>query len=255
DLNHPDLRNQLVGGKSFVAGTSSPLDDNGHGTHVAGIIGAEIGNNIGVAGIAPACKLMPIKALDAAGEGNTSDIVAGLLYAADAGARIINLSLGGGAGGTALANAIEYVQGKGCLVIAAMGNDGRNAQEYPAAYPGVIGVGAINSEGSLADFSNYGRWISVTAPGEGIWSTLPGHESAPATLAAETSGYGYLSGTSMATPYVAGVAALLSSLYPNLPPAAVKLRLERTADQIGFLGFSTYFGNGRINARRAIQGS
>ncbi|MBM3276205.1 MAG: S8 family serine peptidase, partial [Candidatus Sericytochromatia bacterium] len=157
DLHHTDLKRQLVAGRTFVSGTSSPMDDNGHGTHVAGIIGAEMNNSLGIAGVAPKCKLMPVKVLDAKGEGNTSDIVAGLLYAADSGARIINLSLGGGSGSKALEEAIKYAHGKGSLVVAAMGNDGKNVQEFPAAYAGVISVGATGRDNVQADFSNYGQ--------------------------------------------------------------------------------------------------
>ena len=252
DLSHPDLRGRLVGGKTFVPGTNSPADDNGHGTHVAGVIAAEINNGIGIAGVAPGCRVMPVKVLDSKGEGNTSDIVAGLLYAADAGARIINLSLGGGAGGTALEEAIRYAQGKGCLVIAAMGNDGKNAQEYPAAYSGVIGVGATGRSNGIAEFSNFGTWISVSAPGDGIYSTMPTYESTLSESEGAGVGYGYLSGTSMATPYVAGVAALVASLYPNMPASGIKSQIERSTQDLGVPGFDGFFGFGQVSARRAL---
>ncbi len=254
DLHHPDLKNQIVGSKTFVAGTGSAMDDNGHGTHVAGVIAAQSNNSTGVAGVAPACKLLAVKVLDGKGEGNTSDIVAGLLYAADAGANIINLSLGGGSGSKALEEAIRYAHGKGSLVVAAMGNDGRNVQEYPAAYSGVISVGATTRQGDVAEFSNYGGWISVSAPGDGIWSTMPSYESTLNETEGAGVGYGFLSGTSMATPYVAGVAALVASLYPNMAPSSIKSQIERTADNLGTPGFDGFFGNGQINARRALTG-
>ncbi len=254
DMTHPDLESRIVpsGARTFVPGSTSPMDDNGHGTHVAGVIAADL-NSSGIAGVAPRCRILPVKVLDSQGSGNTSDIVAGLLYAADAGARIINLSLGGGSGSKALEEAIRYAKGKGSLIIAAMGNEGKNIQEYPAAYSGVISVGATGREGEVADFSNYGGWISVSAPGDGIWSTMTTYET---TLSEECGGTGhcFLSGTSMATPYVAGVAALVASLYPNLGPEAIKAAIERTTDDIGVKGFDGFFGSGQINARRAVTG-
>lgn len=254
DLQHPDLKNQIVGSRTFVPGTTSAADDNGHGTHVAGVIAAESNNSVGVAGVAPACKLLGVKVLDAKGEGNTSDIVAGLLFAADSGARVINLSLGGGAGSKALEEAVRYAHGKGSLVVAAMGNDGRNVQEYPAAYAGVLSVGATTRDGNIADFSNFGSWISVAAPGDGVWSTMPMYESTLNETEGAGVGYGFLSGTSMATPYVAGVAALVASLYPNMQPASIRAHIERSADNLGTPGFDGFFGNGQVNARRAITG-
>lgn len=254
DLHHPDLEKQIIASRTFVPGTTSAADDNGHGTHVAGVIAAESNNSVGIAGVAPGCKLLAVKVLDAKGEGNTSDIVAGLLYAADAGARIINLSLGGGSGSRALEEAIRYAHGKGSLVVAAMGNDGRNVQEYPAAYAGVLSVGATTRDGHIAEFSNFGGWISVAAPGDGIWSTMPTYESTLGETEGAGMGYGFLSGTSMATPYVAGVAALVASLYPGMPPASIKAQIERTADNMGTPGFDGFFGHGQINARRALIG-
>ncbi|MBM3267937.1 MAG: S8 family serine peptidase [Candidatus Sericytochromatia bacterium] len=260
DLTHPDLKGRIVpsGSRTFVPGTASPMDDNGHGTHVAGVVAAEINNSIGIAGVAPRCRILPVKVLDAEGQGNTSDIVAGLLYAADAGAKVINLSLGGGSGSKALEEAIRYAHGKGSLIVAAMGNDGKNLQEYPAAYSGVLSVGATSRGGDdfqVAEFSNFGGWISVAAPGDGIWSTMPTYPTTLSESEGAGEGYGFLSGTSMATPYVAGVAALVASLYPSLPPAAIKARIERSAVDVGPRGFDWSFGNGQIDALRALTGN
>lgn len=253
DLTHPDLRDRLVPGISFVPGTSGPMDDNGHGTHVAGIIAASANNGVGIAGVAPHCRLMPVKVLDAKGNGNTSDIVAGVVYAAEHGARVINLSLGGEGGGKALETAIGYAQRRGCVVVAAMGNDGANTQDYPASYPGVIAVGAVDSQDQVASYSNFGRWISVVAPGDEVYSTMPTYH---VTLDDEEPGadigYGTLSGTSMATPYVSGLAALLCSVNPNLTPRGVKTLIERSADDLQTPGFDTFTGFGRINAFHAL---
>lgn len=253
DLNHPDLRDRLVSGVSFVPGTAGPMDDNGHGTHVAGIIAATGNNGQGVVGVAPNCRLMPVKVLDTNGEGNTSDIVSGIVWAAEHGARVINLSLGGGGGGKALESAVAYAQRKGCVVVAAMGNDGSNLQAYPASYPGVIAVGSVDEGDTRSDFSNFGRWISVTAPGGEIYSTMPTYRT---TLMDQDPGadigYGTLSGTSMATPYVAGLVALICSANPRIAPAAVKNLLERTATDLQTPGYDSFTGYGRVDAARAL---
>ncbi len=259
DIHHPEFNppgrpSELLPGKSFVPGTDGPIDDNGHGTHVAGIIAAAMNDGIGTVGVAPGVKILPVKVLDANGQGDTSTIVAGLLYAADSGARIINLSLGGTGGGQALQDAISYVQAKGCLVVAAMGNDGENIQDFPAAYPGVVAVGATSEDGTIASFSNYGGWISVSAPGDGIYSTMPDYN---VTLTSEEGGglgYGYLSGTSMATPFVSGVAALVASAYPHMPAAWIKKRIEQSTTPMTPLGFDEFFGHGLVNAYRAVRG-
>lgn len=254
DLDHPDLRDRLVPGISFIPGSKGPSDDHGHGTHVAGIIAGSGNNGQGILGVAPRCRLMPIKVLDQKGEGNTSDIVSGIVYAAEHGARILNLSLGGIGGGKALETAIVYAQRKGCVVVAAMGNEGANAQDYPASYPGVIAVGAVDDRDHVAEYSNFGRWISVVAPGTDIYSTMPTYH---VTLDDEDPGadlrYGTLSGTSMATPYVAGVVALLCSARPGLTSSAIKSLLERSADDLGKSGYDVYHGFGRINAARALK--
>jgi len=253
DLEHPDLRSRLVPGVSWVPGTFSPQDDHGHGTHVAGIVGAEPVTPDGVTGVAPGCRLMPVKVLDARGEGTTSRICQGIVWAVDHGARVLNLSLGGAGGGKTLETAVSYALAHGVVVVAAMGNEGANVQEYPAGYPGVVAVGACDDSGRTASFSNIGRWISVTAPGENVYSTMP---MKAFTLLDEDPGagrgHGTLSGTSMATPFVAGVAALMLSLQPQLTPDAVRSRLERTAFDMATPGFDTSSGHGLVQADLAL---
>jgi subtilisin family serine protease len=238
-----------------LPGASGPEDDHGHGTHVAGIIAAVGHNNMGIAGVAPHCKIMPVKVLNHEGKGDTGDIVAGLLWAVNNGAKIVNMSLGGTGGSRALMDAIAYAQSKDVVVVAAMGNDGANAQEYPAGYPGVIAVGATDSSDEAASFSNFGSWISVAAPGEDILSTLPTHSVYVTETEGKETSYDSMDGTSMASPFVAGLAALIRSQYPTMSAPLVKSRIEKSADDLGDPGFDDHFGHGRINAARAILGN
>jgi subtilisin family serine protease len=253
DTRHPDLAANLVQGYSVLPG-SGPEDDHGHGTHVAGIIAAVGHNNQGIAGVAPHCKIMPVKVLNHEGKGDTGDIVAGLLWAVNNGAKVVNMSLGGTGGSRALMDAVAYAQSKDVLVVAAMGNDGANAQEYPAGYPGVVAVGASDSTDEIASFSNFGTWISVAAPGEDILSTLPTHSVYVTETEGKDTSYDSMDGTSMASPFVAGLAALIRSQFPTMTAPLVKSRIEKSADDLGDPGFDNYFGHGRINAARAILG-
>jgi type VII secretion-associated serine protease mycosin len=272
DLGHPDLRENLVSGISFVNqvevedwenpgqtvvepfANKGPLDDHGHGTHVAGTIAAAM-NGVGVVGAAPNAKIMPIKVLSYTRSGFGSDVAAGIVWAVEHGAKVINLSLGVYGGSKPVERAVRYALTKGAVVVAAMGNDREDSYleygihpSYPAALPGVIAVGATDDRDQTASFSNAGKWISVSAPGVDILSTTPTYEVSD-PLPYE---YGAMSGTSMSTPYVSGVAALLLSLYPQMTPAQVKARLESTADDVGLPGFDTFTGHGRINAARAL---
>lgn len=273
DLGHPDLRENLVSGISFVNQievedyenpgqtrvesfpNQGPKDDHGHGTHVAGTIAASM-NGVGVVGAAPMAKIMPIKVLSHTRSGFGSDVAAGIVWAVEHGAKVINLSLGVYGGSKPVERAVRYAIAKGAVVVAAMGNDREDPSleygihpSYPAALPGVIAVGATDDRDQVASFSNAGKWISVSAPGVDILSTTPTYEDISEPLPYE---YGEMSGTSMSTPYVAGVAALLLSLYPQMTPAQVKARLEATADDVGVPGFDSYTGHGRVNAARAL---
>lgn len=254
DLRHPDLVGNLVPGASMLGG-SGPADDHGHGTHVSGIIAATGNNGVGISGVAPQGAVMPVKVLNAEGKGDTSNIVRGIVWAVDHGAKVINMSLGGAGGSRALLAAVQYAQSKDVLVVAAMGNDAQNVQEYPGAYPGVISVGATTSDDTAADsFTNFGSWISVSAPGQEIYSTMPSYEVTENSHAGKELNYDLMDGTSMATPFVAGLAALLRAQAPTITAAQVKARLESTADDIGEPGFDELTGHGRVNAYKALMG-
>jgi thermitase len=253
DPVHPDLSGSIVPGASVVGGTSGPDDDHGHGTHVAGVVAASIFDGRGLNGVAPNCRIMPIKVLNRDGRGDTGDIVAGLVWAVNHGAKVVNMSLGGTGGSRALMDAVRYAQSKDVLIVAAMGNEGSNSQEYPAGYPGVMAVGATDRDDQKADFSNYGSWISVSAPGVDILSTLPTRPVGVTRLEGKSVGQDVMDGTSMAAPFVSGVAALIRSAYPNLSAPQVKNRIERTSDDHGSPGFDEHFGWGRINAARALN--
>lgn len=256
DLDHPDLEDKLVAGYNAVAPAQTPNDDNSHGTHCAGISAGITNNGQGIAGLAVGCKLMPIKVMTAEGRGSTAAIADGITWAVDHGADVISLSLGGPGGGQAMADAVKYAIDKNVVVTAAMGNNGTNQMSYPAAYPGVIAVGASDTQDKTARFSQYGRWISVVAPGVDILSTTPNHDNYLNTSYPDkiTKNYSLMSGTSMATPYVAGLLGLMRSKYPQMDPAALKVKLEQTCDKVQGLGaFDDHYGNGRINAFKALS--
>jgi thermitase len=211
DYNHPDLIGKVTKGKDFVNMDSDPMDDYGHGTHVAGVIAAKPNNAYGMVGISFNAKILAIKALAASGYGNTWDIYQAILSAANSSSvKVINMSLGGGYSSLE-EDAVRYaVLGKGKLIVASAGNDDTNVKSYPAgfadpvAYPdlyqGVIAVAAHSFDHCKASFSNYGAWVSISAPGDNIFSTLPTYMF--------TNGFDWWSGTSMAAPHVSGAAAL-----------------------------------------------
>lgn len=237
-----DLNGNLLAGWDFINGKpDARTDPNGHGTHVAGIVAAAANNGIGGAGVAPGARVLPVRALNSAGDGYWSDVANGIVYAVNQGAGVINLSLGGHVGDPSLQAAINYALSSGRIVVAAVGNDGTSAPTFPAAYPGVIGVAASDQSDRVAGFSNSGASVDVTAPGVGILSTVPG-------------GFASLSGTSMAVPYVSGVAALLRSaaVARGLGAVNVEAALRSTATDIDARGVDLRSGAGRINARAAM---
>jgi len=240
DLNHPDLKGKLVEGYNVLTGSNNPQDDNGHGTHCAGIIAARTNNTEGIAGVDWGSKIMPIKAMAADGTGSVVDIADGVIWAVDHGASIINLSLGDYNDSEYLHDAIRYATAKGASVFAAMGNDGVEDPSFPAAYEECIAVAANDENTETASFSNFGAHTSVSAPGVAIPSTYPNQR------------YVALSGTSMATPHVAGVAGLLKSVNPKLTPADIRKILESTADDLGPEGKDEYYGYGQINVAKAV---
>ncbi len=213
DYNHEDLNN-VQKGYDYADNDSDPMDENGHGTHCAGIIAAELGNSVGGAGIAPNASILAVRVLNASGSGTDAQICNGIYYAANYGADVLSMSLGGYGYSNAKQNAVNYARQQGATVIAAMGNDGTNVKQYPAALDGVIAVASVNPSGERAPYSNYGKWCDIAAPGSDIWSTTPGDN------------YECWDGTSMATPVVAGAAAMyISYLGHNPGPAAVEKAL------------------------------
>ena len=266
DANHPDLVGALLAPAQTLrnAGGSgcaiSPVDDNSHGTHVAGIIAATANNGSGIAGVASGVKLLSIKALDCTGAGSLWDVASGITYAADHGARVVNVSIGTPDDSFTLQSAVEYAQNKGVLVVAAAGNCGTasskcallNEPSYPAAYPGVLAVGATASDDRRAFFSTEAGFLSVVAPGERIVSTTPTYATWQSARGM-TLNYGLMSGTSQAAPFVTGLAALILSADPKLTSVQVMNRIKATADDLGLPGFDTSYGAGRVNALRALS--
>ncbi|MBQ4869301.1 peptidase S8 [Priestia megaterium] len=236
-LNHPELAIKLWPGYNFVEGNLNPNDGNGHGTHVAGIAGALTENSLGIAGIAPSASIIPVRALDNSGNGTLSNIANAITYSTNAGAKVINLSLGSSQGSITLENAINYAWNQGVVIVAAVGNEASNTLTYPAAYQNVIAVASTDINDQKSDFSNYGTWVEVSAPGSTILSTYTG------------SYYAYLSGTSMACPHVAGLAALLAAQGKN--NVQIKNTILSTCDPVP--GTGLYWTYGRINANRAVH--
>jgi len=239
DYGHLDLVDKLVPGYDFVNNDAAPQDDNGHGTHVAGIAAASSNNGVGVAGVSWGARIMPVKVLNASGGGTYADTASGVIWAADHGAQVINLSLGGTGPSAVLADAINYAHSQGVVVVAAAGNTGSNFVLYPARYPNVIAVAKTNSTNNW-DGSNYGPEIDLAAPGASIYSTVVG-------------GYDYKSGSSMSTGYVSGVAAILKGIAGNTSPDLIESQLESTALDIEFAGWDEYTGAGLIQMDGAIQ--
>jgi len=241
DWHHPDLAAHYVPlGYDWVNNNPDPMDDYGHGTHVAGIIGAVINNSLGIAGLAQV-RIMAEKVLDASGEGASSNVALGIIHAVDRGAKIINLSLGSNENSELLHEAVKYAYDHGVLIVAAAGNDATNAKSYPAAYGEAVAVSATDNLDNPAVFTSYGDWVDIAAPGVNIYSTF-GNDS-----------YAYMSGTSMASPHVAGVAALIWSRFPTMTRDQVWAQLQYSADDLGEPGFDVYYGFGRVNARRAVE--
>ena len=246
DYNHEDLAavNKNLG-YDFVNNDNDPMDDNGHGTHVAGIIAATMNNGKGVVGVAPNVTVMPVKVCNMLGSCWESDIADGIRWAADHGAKILSLSLGGSSPDSLTSDATKYaVYTKGALVIAAAGNNGLEQPSYPGAYPWVLAVGALDASGNRAYYSQYGSFLDLMAPGSGIISTVP---KGTCELC-DPSGYASLSGTSMATPHASGVAALYWSYNLSFTNKQVGLMLLKFADDLGTPGWDKYYGYGRVDA-------
>jgi thermitase len=263
DLAHPDLASQLdtasaanCVNESETCAAGSALDDMGHGTHTTGIAAAAANKGFGVAGTAYSSRVVPVKVLNVAGGGSYAAITNGILWAVQHGARVINLSLGGYFYSRTLCDAVKIAtESYHALVVAAARNDGSSSPLYPADCPGAIGVAATNASDRAPRWSNFGSHVFVSAPGVSIYSTYP-----PSSFATR-------SGTSMATPAVAGLAALLFGQDYSRTPEDVKVILARSADKIGAVRYHAdpftlcrdctrhaRYGYGRINVRRALGG-
>lgn len=248
DNNHEDFVGQVGLSKDFTGSTSGANDMYGHGTHVAGIVAAVTNNGKGVAGVCPDCKLMVGKVLNDSGSGAYSWITNGVIWAADNGAKVINMSLGGSQPSKTLEKAVNYAWGKGVVLVGAAGNSGNQSKTYPGAYTNVIAVAATDNRDKKAYFSEYGsRWVDIAAPGVNVFSTFPNHSY----VIGKALGYDYGSGTSMSTPMVSGVAGLVWSSMTNPTAVSVRNRIESTADHIA--GTGVYWSAGRVNAFNAVK--
>ncbi|SDT79104.1 S8 family peptidase [Actinoplanes derwentensis] len=246
DPTHPDLKGKVLNGYDAITNKAgASRDGNGHGTHVAGTIAAVTGNDVGVSAVAPDTRILPVKVLSDSGSGVMSDTAEGIVWAADNGAQVINMSLGSTSKVAAVSNAIAYARSKGVTVIAAAGNARQQGSpiSYPGADAGVIAVAATDSADKVASYSNAGGYVDVTAPGSAIISTYP---------AALGKAYASMNGTSMASPHVAAAAALLKAYQPHLTPDQIELVLEKSAVDLGTKGFDNDHGYGRIDAAAAL---
>lgn len=246
-------RTRLVPGYDFVNDRQNAADDHGHGTHVAGTIAQSTNNGFGVAGIAYEAQLMPLKVLSRGGSGTVSDIAESIRFAADNGADVINMSLGGGGESQLMKEAIEYAHSKGVVIVAAAGNAARSAVEYPARYPHVIGVSALDAEGKKAPYSNYGAGVDISAPGGSLRDNNPLGGILQNTINPKdgSSIFAAFQGTSMASPHVAGVAALIRSVGVNNPDQVEKI-LKQSATAVED-DASNYFGTGQLDASKAVS--
>jgi subtilisin family serine protease len=234
DATHPDLRGALVPGWDFINNDADPSDDHGHGTAVAGVIGARSNNRAGGAGICWRCLVMPVKVLDSKGSGDDTMIAAGIVWATDHGAQVINVSLGGPGSSVELANAMTYANAKGAIVVAAAGNAGGTTEFFPAADPHAISVAATTVTDQRYSWSNFGSWVRFAAPGCNVATILGG-------------GYGTFCGTSSAAPLVAGLVALELSAQPAATAREAEDALARAA-----VPLPAFVQCGRIDAGRTL---
>jgi thermitase len=254
DYNHPDLTaNYNASGYDWVNNDADPLDDSGHGTHVAGIIAAVLNNSMGIAGLAQV-QIMAEKALDANGTGYESDLANAIYHAVVHGAKILSCSWGGEEDSQLIHEAIQYAFGQDVLIVAAAGNTASPIKIYPAAYKEVIGITATDQYDAPASFSSYGNWVEIAAPGVDVYSTMPTYHVVLNDPPSDRNlNYDYLSGTSMACPHVSALGALIWSRFPDATRDWVRAQLRYTADDLGAPGFDQYYGYGRINAKRAVE--
>ena len=250
--SHPDLAGRVVTGYDFVNDDTNAGDDNGHGTWVAGIIAANTDDGYGMAGISWSDKILPVKIMNREGTGNTADLLAGIRWSADKGADVINMSVGGFPYSQQLQDAVNYAWAKGAVLVGAAGNNRRDEVFYPASFDHVISVSATQPEDEFSNWSSYGPKVDVSAPGSSVMvtncytCTYGDHDSWGTHM--------LISGTSFATPNVAGVVALIRARYPSLSQFQVVERLYTTVDDLGYAGWDNRYGRGRVNALRALGG-
>jgi len=259
----PDLAQTcFVQGKDFVNGDLHPNDDNNHGTHVAGTVAQSTNNELGVAGVAFNTCLMPVKVLNSRGSGTYANVALGIRYAADNGAKVINLSLGGTASDNTLRDAVAYAYGKGVIVVAACGNSNVSSCLYPAAYDDyVIAVGATQYDETKAPYSNYGPSLDLVAPGgnNNLDQNNDGYADGvlQQTFASSRQlcsfAYYFFQGTSMAAPHVSGVAALLIAKGNATTPNDIRTALQETAEDLGTTGRDDTYGWGLVNAYASLS--
>ncbi|WP_180994332.1 S8 family peptidase [Bacillus sp. Marseille-P3661] len=237
DCSHEDLINRCVAGYDFVNLDTDPSDDSAasHGTMVAGIISAVSNNNTGIVGSAQNASIMPLKVLDKYGNGDDATIIQAIHYAADYGADIINLSLGGPEFSEALWDAVKYAYNHGVTVVAASGNKGRSSVDYPAGYPEVMAVGSLSSNGYRSTFSNFGPALDLVAPGANVMTT------------ARFSGYKFGSGTSFSSPYIAAAAAIIKGQRGEISPSEIMWVLEKGSTDLGIANRDNEYGYGGLN--------
>jgi len=256
----PDLAGAtFVSPYDFVNNDAHANDDNRHGTHVCGTVRQATNNGIGVAGLAHNCSIMPVKVLNSSGSGTHSQIADGIRWAANNGAFAINMSLSGPSGSTTLQSAVDYAWNAGCVLCAASGNTSGNGVQYPAKYTNCIAVGATRFDGKRCTYSTWGTGLDVVAPG-GDTSRDQNHDGYGDGILQQTFsgafnnwGYYFFEGTSMATPHVTAIAALVKSKKPTFTNSQVRSAIETTTTDLGTPGYDTKYGNGLVNALAATQ--
>lgn len=247
DGSHPEFQGQLLPGFDFTLKPPAPgghIDGYGHGTHVAGVIGALPNNGQGVAGLAPGCKILPVRIFNKWGHSASGRSAAAVIWAVDHGAKVINASWGSVMDNQSTREAVAYALSKDVVFVAAVGNSGKESPNYPGALEQAIGVSATTSDDRWASFSTFGEWVDVAAPGKAVLSTYPMDKG---------NGYKIMEGTSMAAPHVTAAAALVRSQFPDWNAAQVRAQLERTAKDVISKGMDKYSGYGRVDVARAVQ--
>jgi len=239
NVNHPDLKDRVLTGKSYITGTTDVTDNVGHGTHVSGIIAATM-NDVGICGVAPKAKIVPLKCFDNGATTTTAMLSQAIKDAVDVyGCKVINMSWGMSYNYSSVRTALNHAFTKGAILVASSGNAENGASpdaiSYPAYYTTVFSVASVTSSGVRASYSYYNDGVTVAAPGSGIYSTYK-------------TGYGSMSGTSQAAPHVAGLAALALSINPNLSPNEFAVILTSTCTDKGDEGYDTHYGYGLVNA-------